>query len=393
MFKKWLNKLEKKITYISNQQYKPDLFSFESLLICISYIYAFGVRIRLYLYSKGILKQNLLPCFVISIGNIVVGGTGKTPMAVYVAKLLKKMGKSVVVISRGYKGKYQNESLIVSDGNRIFCRVEDCGDEPYMMAKEKLFPVVVGKHRFKAGIKAIKAFNPDIIVLDDGFQHLKLKRDLDLLLFDYVDPLGNKRLLPAGRLREMPKSSAHRADAIIFTRSPENDVIDENIKKKSGVDNACPLFKTLSEIGVKTCFQTSHQPYIFKHIPHGSISECLVTDIAGLKGKNVILFSGIAKNSSFYLSMKNIGVNILEHLEFKDHYRYKKADILMINKAIKNMHGDFILTTQKDWVKLDWVKSNSNIEWATDLLVIGIDICFQQPETFQSFLNGKLSAR
>ncbi len=388
MFEKWFNKLEKKITYISKQQYKPDLFSLESLLICISYIYTLGVKLRLSLYSQGVLKQNILPCFVISIGNIVVGGTGKTPMAVYVAKLLKKMGKSVVVISRGYKGQYKNEYLIVSDGNKIFCSVEDCGDEPYMMAKEKLFPVVVGKNRFKAGIKAIKAFNPDIIVLDDGFQHLKLKRDLDLLLFDYVDPLGNKRLLPAGRLREMPQTSVHRADAIIFTRSPENDVIDKNIIKNSGFDNGCPQFKILSEIEFKTCFQTFHQPYIFKHISHVPISEGLVTNVADLKGKNAILFSGIAKNSSFYLSMKNIGVNILEHLEFKDHYRYKKADILMINKAAGNMHSDFILTTQKDWVKLD-----SNIEWTTDLLVIGIDICFQQPETFQSFLNGKLSAR
>ena len=380
MFEKWFNKLEKKITDISNQQYKPDLLSFKSLLICISYIYGFSVNLRLCLYNRGILKQKILPCFVISIGNIVIGGTGKTPMAVYVAKLLKKMGKSVVVLSRGYKGKYKNESLIVSDGNKIFCSVEDCGDEPYMMAKEKLFPVVVGKNRFKAGLKAINAFNPDIIVLDDGFQHLKLKRNLDLLLVDYVNPLGNKRLLPAGRLREIPQTLAHRADAIIFTRSPENDAIDENIKKKSGFDN--------EDIQFKTFFKTFHQPYIFKHITHNPMSKKLVSDVADLKGKSAILFSGIAKNSSFYLSMKNLGVNILEHLEFKDHYRYKEVDILMINKAVRNMHSDFILTTQKDWVKL-----NSNIEWATDLLVIGIDICFQQPETFQSFLNEKLSAR
>ena len=376
MFEKWFNKLEKRVTGISDSDYKPGMFSLERVLIGISYAYGFGVRFRLWLYNMGIFKQKILPCFVISVGNIVAGGTGKTPMAIYVAGILKQMGKQPAVISRGYKGKYKDSSLIVSDGTRIFSDVEESGDEPYMMARRRSFPVVVGKDRFKAGMKAIKTFNCDVIVLDDGFQHLQLKRDLDFLLLDYSNPLGNGRFLPAGRLREPLRISAKRADALIFTRSPDKVDSHENIDKVLCHYPDCPWFKAF------------HRPFILKQIPDNGNSKEDRANISGLRGKRAVLFSGLAKNASFYQTMKEWGINVLDHLEFKDHYRYKESDILMINDTVKKCQADIILTTEKDWAKLD-----SNIEWNKDLVVVGIHIQFQDPEGFRSFLNLKLNSR
>lgn len=373
MFEKYLNKLEKRITHISGSNFRPAAFSLEWFLTGISHGYGLGVLFRLWLYKKEILKQKTMPCFVISIGNIVVGGAGKTPMAIYVAKLLKKMGNRPVVISRGYKGKYQGDSAIVSDGNKIFLDAETSGDEPYMMAKRKSFPVVIGKDRFKAGMAAINAIDPDVIVLDDGFQHLKLKRDLDLLLLDYSNPLGNGRFLPAGRLRENLQTSVQRADAIIFTRSPDTDDTDESIQPILRLYPDCPWFKTF------------HRPFIFKQIGCNLDLKNKVKDPGGLKGKRAFLFSGIAKNASFCHAAKELGIIVLDHLEFKDHYRYKESDILRINQAAVKISAEVILTTEKDWVKLD-----QDIKWELDLIVIGIQMEFEHPQRFEALLSSRL---
>jgi len=373
LFEKYLDKLEEKISQISDSNYKPGIFSFEWFAVAISYGYGMVVRFRLWLYNKGILKQKNLSCFVISVGNIVVGGAGKTPMAIYLAQVLKKMGKQVVVVSRGYKGKYKDPAVIVTDGDQIFISAKDSGDEPYMMAKRKSFPVVIGKDRFKAGMKAMDAFNPDVIVLDDGFQHLKLKRDLDFLLLDYSSPFGNKRFLPAGRLRESPNTSAQRSDVIIFTRCRYIDENTESIEQVLQHYPDCPSFKTF------------HVPFIFKHIACKTNLKNPISDVKGLKGKKAVLFSGIAKNPSFLVSMKESGVNVLDHLEFKDHYRYKDADILMINTSAKKIGADIILTTEKDWAKLD-----QDSKWSLDLIVIGIQIEFEHPQKFEALLHSRL---
>jgi tetraacyldisaccharide 4'-kinase len=373
LFEKYLNKLEEKITHISGSNFKPGVFSLEWFLIRISYGYGLGVRFWHGLYEKGILKQKTLPCFVISIGNIVVGGAGKTPMAIYVANLIKAMGKQVVVISRGYRGKYKDPSVIVSDGDRIFLKVQESGDEPYMMAKRRTFPVVVGKDRFTAGITAMNTFKPDVIVLDDGFQHLKLKRDLDLLLLDYSNPLGNKRFLPAGRLRETPQASAQRADAILFTRSPDDNTSVEGIEEVLSLYPGCPWFKTF------------HKPFVCQQILEDSNlkEDSINTDV--LNGRKALLFSGLANNESFYRSAIKLNMNVLHHLEFKDHYAYKKSDISLINSMAKKMGANVILTTEKDWTKLE-----KDIKWSTNLIVIGIQIEFEYPEKFRNFLGSRL---
>ena len=208
-------KIEKVITSDSRNGY-DWLVLFLSMA---SKVYGGVVKIRRIFYKNGILISKKLSCPIISIGNITVGGTGKTPMTIYVAQVVKNLGYKVAIISRGYKGKAEKIGGIVSDGKGLLMTPENAGDEPYLMANRlKDVQVIVGKNRFDAGRLAIRKFDPDVIVLDDGFQHLMLQRDLDMVLLDYHRPFGNGHLLPRGVMRE-PVSALLHADAIILTKS------------------------------------------------------------------------------------------------------------------------------------------------------------------------------
>ncbi|MEN8211694.1 MAG: tetraacyldisaccharide 4'-kinase, partial [Thermodesulfobacteriota bacterium] len=351
----------------------------------ISRFYKAGAGLRLQMYQKGLLKSRQLPCFVISIGNIMAGGAGKTPMAIYLAQLLKKMGKKPVVISRGYKGTLGSEAKIVGDGKTVFLSADTAGDEPYMMAKRKIFPVVVGKDRYTAGTLAIKQLNPDVIILDDGFQHLKLKRDINILLFDHDRPLGNKKMLPAGRLRETPNMSKNSVHTIIFTRSPEKAEVGQKM------DNTQTL-ELLEQYPDIPYFKALHTPSLFQLILSSKKSSELprkVRDLKNLdilKGRNAVLFSGIANNRAFSADVRKLGCNILDHLEFKDHFIYKSSDIHMIQKKINSLKADMVVTTEKDWVKI-----GSDIEWNVDIAVIGININFQTPLEFENLLKSQIN--
>ncbi len=374
---KWFKNLENRITQISQTQFQPRLFSLEWVLEGISKIYGTCAGLRLFLYEKGVLKSRKLSCTVISIGNIVAGGAGKTPMTLYLAGLLTEMGKKTIVVSRGYGGQYKGKALIVSDGNRVLADSKLAGDEPFMMAQAGKFPVVVGKDRAGAGARGIEAFNPDVIVLDDGFQHLRLERDIDLVLMDCQEPLGNTRFLPAGRLRETPLMSSSRTDALIFTRcSPgmhDNDALNEIIGHYPGI----PWFRTFHVPFISDVFLRSD-----KACPED------ICDPSRLKGKKALIFSGIAKNFSFYQSVSQYGINIADHLEFSDHYRYKDCDIEMINTAAEKSGADIIMTTQKDWTRL-----KHGIKWSAPVVVMGIRIQFEEPERFRSFIQEKLEGR
>ncbi|MCP4024141.1 MAG: tetraacyldisaccharide 4'-kinase [Desulfobacteraceae bacterium] len=372
MFKKLLKKMEDKIIRVSGREYSPRAFSFEQCLVIFSKLFQILAGLRLGLYAKGILRSKQLPCFVISVGNIVAGGSGKTPMVMYLAKQLQKMGRKVVIVSRGYKAKTSKGAVVVTDGKTIFLSEKNCGDEPYMMAKHCNIPIVVGKDRFLAGSLAVKEFSPDIILLDDGFQHVKLKRNLDLLLFDYAAPLGNHRMLPAGRLRETPEMAAKRADVVILTRCPQKE-------EQTPFGGA----QLKSHLDTQPFFKTFHKPYLHAYIRDNN--HLFLTDpflLEPVKNKNALLFSGIANNRSFYDGMDKLGVNILDHLEFSDHYRYKKADILGIRETAFQKGADLILTTQKDFARLD-----ENIEWEMDLAVIGIQLELEKEDQFISFLK------
>jgi len=169
------------------------------LLMFLSMLYGFAVKLRTILYDKKIVKSRKLPCAVISIGNLTVGGTGKTPMTIYIAKLLKGLGYQPAVISRGYKGLAENKGGVVSDRQKVILSPEFAGDEPFMMAQNlKEIPVLVGADRFQIGMTAVTQFSLDVIILDDAFQHRRLYRDLDIVLVDDKSLFGNGYLLPRG---------------------------------------------------------------------------------------------------------------------------------------------------------------------------------------------------
>lgn len=392
LFKKRMERFEKRINIISGQTDSYSPFSFGWCLQKLSDLYKAGVKTRYGLYKKGVLRTKKLSCLVISIGNVVVGGTGKTPMAVYIARILAGMGRKIAVISRGYKGKYQDDCLIVSDGETIFVDAEECGDEPFMMAQERICPVIVGKDRVKAGNLAIDKFDCDVIILDDGFQHLRLERDIDLLLLDYNDPFGNRKFLPAGRLRETPDMALPRAHAFLFTRSadseesePEVDGSDSRDTGQEPEEHSEQIQTVLDKHPETPWFRTDHTPFIAQKAPALNKVPGPEQCLEDYKGRKALAFSGLARNRAFYHTLRQAGIIVLDHLEFKDHYRYKEADIFQISKVAKAVRADLILTTQKDWVKLD-----PDFDWAAELVIVGIDIRFQDPEGFEAFLNARL---
>jgi tetraacyldisaccharide 4'-kinase len=341
------------------------------VLIPLAKLYAAWMRIRADLYRKGLCRTRKLPCRVISVGNLSAGGTGKTPMVMYLARYLTAKGLKVVVISRGYRGRLEKQGGIVSDGQKVLVGVADSGDEPQILATQLAgVPVIVGGNRYRAGQRAVRAYAPDVILLDDAFQHLKLHRDLDLVLMDWRRPFGNGYTLPAGELRE-PPHSLNRTDAVIFTRC---DVISGTSKTKKTCADLTECFKG-------PVFKTRHIPIIRNIVP-GRSTRHMQGSIAG---RRVFAFSGVAKNEDFLYTLSDFECDIVGSLGFPDHHHYSSADLAGICRRAENLAVDVIVTTEKDYVKI-----RRTAGWPVDLVVMGIDISFGgDRERFQAFLVEK----
>jgi len=356
--------------------------SVEFFLFILSLFYGVLVKLRLGAYQSGMIKPKSLPCTVISIGNITAGGTGKTPMTVYMAELIRRLGYEVVVISRGYKGEMEKTGGIVSNGKTVLMGPEKAGDEPFMLAgRLKNIPVIVGKDRFEAGMRAVKKFNPDVIVLDDAFQHLKLKRDINLVLLDAKDPFGNSYLLPRGVLRE-PVYALSRGDAFILTRS--------GFASASAVKNSLARLKGF--IQGKPSFNTSHVPYIYivekgKHVPFESISrKPFLYDFDFLRDCRVFAFAGIARNDDFRRTIEGFKCIVAGFLEFSDHHGYSETDFNTVLRLAKEANVDFLFTTEKDHARMA-----HKMTWPIDLVVVGINIFFESNEkSFSEFVKNRI---
>lgn len=378
-----LNKINKKMIKIMTGEGESQFSSFKSLLYFVSIVYHSLVKFRAALYEKNIIKSQRLPTTVISIGNLTVGGTGKTPMTLYMAELVKKLGYEVVVISRGYKGELEKAGGIVSNGKTVLMGPEKAGDEPFMLAcRLKNIPVVVGKNRFEAGMQAVKKFKPDVIVLDDAFQHLKIKRDIDLVLIDSNNPFGNLHLLPRGVLRE-PLSALLRADALIMTRS--NRASETKMEKSLG---------ELKEfIQSKPVFKTSHAPYAYivkkgKYVSFESIStSSFLRDFDFLRDRRVLAFSGIARNDDFLNTIESFNCDITDFIGFEDHHRYSDNDLNRVFRLAEKANVEFLITTEKDYARVA-----NRPTWPYDLVVVGIEISFiNNSKGFVDFMNSALS--
>jgi tetraacyldisaccharide 4'-kinase len=347
-------------------------------LFAISMGYGGFIRLRQALYKKGLLLSKRLPCPVISIGNISVGGSGKTPMTIYTARLIKQLGYGVAIISRGYKGQAEKMGGVVCDGRTIRMEPDQAGDEPFMVANRlKTVPVIVGQNRFRAGILAIKKFKPDVLLLDDAFQHLKLHRDIDLVLLDSNKPFGNTYLLPRGTLRET-KSALLRGDAFILTRSDE------------GKPAALGQIKRV--VPRKPIFYSFHTPYIYEMVTGNSLKSADRPDISSrynfdiFKKKRVFAFSGIANNDDFRRTIESFKCKLEHFSEFPDHHPYSNRELDEIAKAAADSSAEFILTTEKDYVRIA-----RKIKWPIHLAIIGIEISFKENHmAFQSFIKNRL---
>lgn len=353
---------------------------FLSLLSMASKVYGGAAKLKRIFYEKSILKSKKLSCPVVSIGNITAGGTGKTPMAIYVANIVRDLGYKVAIISRGYKGKAEKNGGIVSDGKALLMTAEIAGDEPYMMAARlRDVPIIVGKNRFKAGRLAIRKFEPDILVLDDGFQHLKLQRDLDLVLLDYRKPFGNGHLLPRGVMRE-PASALSCAAAIILTRSDTmNDKEMKSLLKMPGFyERKTPVYRAY------------HKPIVYKIInQEKNITEAIRQNGDCIKGRTVFAFSGLADNRNFRRTLKNLKCNMAGYLEFPDHYSYSDSDLKDILAAARKHMPECLITTEKDYVRIA-----HKIVWPIDLYVVGIEIEFRDgAERFNGFIADRLRTK
>jgi len=304
-------------------------------LVPLSYLYGLGMLTRERLYAMGLFEQRALPVKVISIGNLSVGGTGKTPVVIALANALREKGRRAGVISRGYKRRADEEVFEVSDGKSVRSNPEKSGDEPFLIAQRcPEVPVAVGGNRYAAGRYLLDRFGVDTLILDDGFQHLALKRTVDVLLLDATAPFGNGYLLPRGRLRER-LSALGRATLLVVTRSGQARDLQSVRKAIRRVAPGTPLCVTdfiataLERIGV--CGSEG---------PHA------------LKGQRVVALSGIGNPDAFQRLLEGLGAVVVHHCLFPDHHAYSLQDVRRVTKAAGDLQADRILTTEKDAVKL-----------------------------------------
>jgi len=308
----------------------------------LSPFYSCLMATRSRLYQKGLFKQHKLNVPVISVGNLVLGGTGKTPLVHYIAKLLQHHNRKPAILSRGYKGSATAAINVVSNTTDILLDAAEAGDEPLLLA-EKLpgVPVITGKKRFTTGCFAIDSLGADSLILDDGFQHMALKRDLDLVLFTVQNLLGNGRVLPGGDLRE-PLSALKRADAFIISGINDSESMSRN------PEEFISLLKSMYPD--KPVFTAIYQPEktlirIDKR-KDGTISQFDAGKIP-LYG-----FCGIARPESFKKTLEFTGMKLTGFHAYEDHHSYSADNIQSLIHNAKNSGAHGLVTTEKDLVKL-----------------------------------------
>ncbi len=318
-------------------------------LYLLSFVYLWLVQLRLFLYRKRLLKERQLGCLVISIGNLTVGGTGKTPIVEMFARALQKGGRRVAILSRGYKSvdvrkkpgwfekllpkKQLYPPRVVSDGRRILLDSAASGDEPYMLAANlKGVAVVVDKDRVKAGLHAIKELNVDTLLLDDGLQYLHLRHRLDIVLVDRQAPFGNDFLLPRGTLREPPRN-LRRASYIFITKcnGESNEPLIERLRQ----------YNRTAEI-----IECAHKPLYLQHVYKDD-----QVPLDYLSGLYIGSFCGIAAPESFEDGLKQLGARIELSRHFADHHRYTEKELTSFLQRCVRRDVNAVVTTEKDAVR------------------------------------------
>ncbi|MDR1497582.1 MAG: tetraacyldisaccharide 4'-kinase [Puniceicoccales bacterium] len=331
----------------------PATRFYAAVLKGFSLFFGAGVSIRTFLYEHKLLMSDTpLGCKVVVIGNITVGGTGKTPIAEKMARVLSERGRKVVILSRGYKSRSESPwhkfkrwcahtdtpvPRVVSDGKTLLLDSDEAGDEPYMLARN-LCPlgvvVIVHRNRVEAGAYALKKFGCDTILLDDGLQYLALRGQINLLLIDKKNPFGNGSLLPRGILRE-PIANLRRGTYIFLTKSDgtANPELMALIKKNN------------PGVGVIEC---AHRPRVLS-----TLDTLAMLPLEHLRGKRVATFSGIATPESFEEMVRTHGAHVLYNKRFLDHHRFSEEELVDVFDEAAESDAELVVTTEKDAVRMD----------------------------------------
>ncbi|CAN5131568.1 tetraacyldisaccharide 4'-kinase [soil metagenome] len=307
----------------------------KTVLAPASLAYFMGSLCRLEGYRAGVLKREQVDVPVISVGNITCGGTGKTPITIDLAQRFITAGVKVGILSRGYKRQSQKTTVVVSDGAGHYASCEESGDEPFLIAKRLPKAVVlVGSNRRASASLAVSHYDCELLILDDGFQHLPIRRDVDLVLIDYNDEPANDSLLPSGRLRE-PLSALSRASSLVITKIPENF-------------DAARITKLEQFLGG----YASNRPidkcsFVASHLVS---QNCVLLPAEALKGNSIVAASALARPEPFHTLLTERGATIIKSLSWADHHWYTDQDMSAIEHAATN--ASMVITTEKDLVKM-----------------------------------------
>ncbi len=361
------------------------------LLGGLSRVYALGWRLQ------GVQRRRRgapvrLPCPVISIGNITVGGTGKTPVAALLAAWLRADGWHPAVLSRGYGGGAEKRGGLVSDGRRLGLGAAAAGDEPWLLAHRLRplgVPVAVGRDRAAAGRRLLAACDANLILLDDGFQHRGLARDLDLVLLDAGAPFGNGRLLPRGPLRE-PLEGLKRADGFLLTRSREP------AREKAALRRLLRGLPGAAALGSRPTFAVAYGTVLYR--PEVPAAAAIRTQespdgppVDGLRpdGLGVVGFSGLARNDWFRASLTRVGVRILAWRDFPDHHVYSPGDLAGVTTLAAAVGAQALVTTEKDLARIG---TAMRLPAGVELLVAGVRLQVDDVAGLREFIRERLAA-
>ncbi len=334
-----------------------------------SLLYQALIRIRAALYRRKILRQAVLPCPVISVGNITAGGTGKTPTVIEIARVFSQHQRRVAVLSRGYRRDDSSSTLVVEPESDV----SQVGDEPLLMMRKfhrELRPplpcpsVIVGRRRYRSGLMALERFQPDVLLLDDGFQHMQLARDCDLVLIDATNPFGGGYMLPAGFLRE-PVPHLRRASAFVITRSNEVPECKSIFRTLERLNSAAPVFTAIHAFGG------------FRELEgHSPISA------EKLAERRLLAVSGLGNPGSFRRLLGEVGLRAVESLDFFDHHCYDERDGLTISRMCRERKLNALVTSEKDESKLLPHVENLNIS----CYVMMVKLVIQPEKGFEELL-------
>ncbi len=319
---------------------------FQGLLWTFSLLYLAVIQMRFLLYRLRIFRSRSVTAWVVSVGNITLGGTGKTPVVERLANLLHSRGRKVAIISRGYRRKTGPRwrrlkekilgaptTRVVSDGQNILLNSRVAGDEPYMLATNlKNVPVLINRNRVKAAWYAIRRLKADTLILDDGYQHLDLKRDLNIVLVDAGLPFGNGHLFPRGILREPPRNLS-RADLILITKAAAG--AQEELKKE------LRRYNQRAEI-----MECRHRPMYFY-----DVRTSLKTSLDFIRGSRVATLAGIARPEGFERMISELGATVIYSRRFVDHHFYTQQELIDILNRAQRKGAEILLTTEKDAVR------------------------------------------